>query len=103
MTDSLKEVIRVLWLTTPTEEAGQLGEGASGRSTGGAPPGSIAAKVFQAKELLQETGKVALVCLSLLSLPLLTNTQPAMSLDTVKLYHTLWLLSTYSLLSAYTK
>ena len=49
----------MLWLTTPTEEVGQLGEGASGRSTGGAPPGSIAAKVFQAKELLQETGKAS--------------------------------------------
>ncbi|XP_003382439.1 PREDICTED: vinculin-like [Amphimedon queenslandica] len=56
ITDSIREIIRVLQLTSPTEELGPLA-GAGDEGAWGAPPGSIAAKVIQAKELLEETGK----------------------------------------------
>lgn len=55
ITAAIQEIIRVLQLTSPTEELGPLaGEGDEG--TWGAPPGSLAAKVITAKELLNETG-----------------------------------------------
>lgn len=55
ITDAIREIIRVLQLTSPTEELGPLGA-AGDEGTWGAPPGSIAAKVIHAKELLEETG-----------------------------------------------
>ena len=56
ITDSIREIIRVLQLTSPTEELGPLAA-AGDEGAWGAPPGSIAAKVIQAKELLEETGR----------------------------------------------
>ena len=56
MTDSINEIIRVLQLTSPTEEPGALAA-AGDEGTWGAPPGSIAAKIIQAKDLLDETGR----------------------------------------------
>ena len=59
MTESLQEVIRVLQLTSPTEEQGafaaEQGAGQTGLP-GGMLPGSLAAKIFQAKELVSQTG-----------------------------------------------
>ena len=56
MTESLKEIIRVLQLTSPTEEEGELVGKQSGLP-GGILPGTLAAKVFEAKALLAKTGK----------------------------------------------
>ena len=61
MTDSMKEIIRVLQLTSPTQEEGALActtgsvQGAS--LPGGILPGTMAAKVFLAKQLLAKSGK----------------------------------------------
>jgi vinculin len=60
ISNSIKEIIRVLQLTSPTEEPGALAEEGD-EGTWGAPPGSIAAKVIQAKELLQDTGMGCLI------------------------------------------
>lgn len=57
LTESIIEIIRVLQLTSPTEEPGALVSTGGGLHTGGFPPGSIGAKIHQAKELLQESGK----------------------------------------------
>ena len=60
MTDSIKEIIRVLQLTSPTEEQGALASSTGGQQTGlpgGILPGTLAAKVFEAKTLLAKTGK----------------------------------------------
>ena len=56
MTDSLKEIIRVLQLTSPTEEEGELG-GQQPGLPGGILPGTLAAKVHEAKTLLSKTGE----------------------------------------------
>lgn len=59
MTESLKEIIRVLQLTSPTEEQGALASSTGGLQTGlpgGILPGTLAAKVFEAKSLLGKTG-----------------------------------------------
>ena len=55
MTMSLKEIIRVLQLTTPSEEQGALASStgaASASLPGGILPGTFAAKVFEAQTLL---------------------------------------------------
>ena len=60
MTESIKEMIRVLQLTSPTEEEGALANstgGGMGGLPGGLLPGTLAAKVFQAKELLTQAGE----------------------------------------------
>ena len=85
---SLVEVVRVLQLTSPSEEMGALGKlpadllcvvgilsvvqgdasltmcvaeavssGSAGASFGGALPGTLAARFFQAKQLLAESGE----------------------------------------------
>ena len=58
MTRSIKEIIRVVQLTSPSEEKGAMASTAGGDQTsfGKFLPGSIAAKVHYAKELLQESG-----------------------------------------------
>ena len=60
MTESIKEVIRVLQLTSPTEEEGALAS-STGAGMGGLPGGLLAgtftAKVFQAKVLLSQAGE----------------------------------------------
>ena len=60
MTESIKEIIRVLQLTSPTEEEGAFAT-STGAGQGGLPggllPGTLAAKVFQAKELLSKSGR----------------------------------------------
>ena len=60
MTESLKEIIRVLQLTSPTEEQGALASDTGGLRSGlpgGILPGTLAAKVFEAKTLLAKTGE----------------------------------------------
>ena len=60
MTESIDEIIRVLQLTSPTEEQGALATATGGDHSGlpgGILPGTLAAKVFQAKELLAQTGQ----------------------------------------------
>ena len=56
MTDSLKEIIRVLQLTSPTEEEAALANAAGSNLPGGILPGTLAAKVFEAKTLVMKTG-----------------------------------------------
>ena len=56
MTDSLKEIIRVLQLTSPTEEEAALASAAGSTLPGGILPGTLAAKVFEAKSLVMKTG-----------------------------------------------
>ena len=57
MTESIKEIIRVLQLTSPTEEEGASANSAGGQQLpGGILPGTLAAKVFEAKSLLLKTG-----------------------------------------------
>ena len=59
MTNSLKEIIRVLQLTTPSEEAGLLASStgtASASLPGGILPGTLAAKVYEAQMLLAQAG-----------------------------------------------
>ena len=56
MTESLKEIIRVLQLTSPTEEEGALPGGQQSGFPGGILPGTLAAKVFEAQTLLARTG-----------------------------------------------
>ena len=57
--ESIREIIRVLQLTSPTEEQGafaaEQGVDQAGLP-GGMLPGSLAAKVYQAKELVTRTG-----------------------------------------------
>jgi vinculin len=59
ITESIQEIIRVLQLTSPTEEQGafavEQGVDQAGLP-GGLLPGSLAAKVYQAKELVSRTG-----------------------------------------------
>jgi vinculin len=56
---SMEEIIRVLQLTSPSEEMGALAEatssGSAGESFGGALPGTMAAKFYQARQLLAES------------------------------------------------
>ncbi len=59
MTESLLELIRVLQLTSPTEESGAFASTTGAESTGvagGFLPGTFAAKVFKAKDLVSQTG-----------------------------------------------
>ena len=60
ITESILEIIRVLQLTSPTEEQGafaaEQGVDQAGLP-GGLLPGSLAAKVYQAKELVSRTGE----------------------------------------------
>ncbi len=64
MTESIREMIRVLQLTSPTEEEGALAN-ATGGGMGGLPggilPGTFVAKIFQAKELLSQAGKGVMI------------------------------------------
>ena len=61
MSESLQEIIRVLQLTSPTEEQGAFAA-AQGADQVGLPggllPGSLAARIFQAKELVSQTGQL---------------------------------------------
>lgn len=56
MTDSIKEIVRVLQLTSPSEEQGELASSQQSGLPGGILPGTLAAKVFEAKTLLVKTG-----------------------------------------------
>ena len=59
MNESILEIIRVLQLTSPTEEAGAFASatGADGVGPGGLLPGTLAAKIFTAKDLIAQTGE----------------------------------------------
>lgn len=59
ITESIQEIIRVLQLTSPTEEGAFAAEQGSDMAglPGGMLPGSLAAKIYQAKELVSQTGK----------------------------------------------
>ena len=60
MNESIREIIRVLQLTSPTEEAGAFASstGADGAGLpGGLLPGTLAAKIFTAKDLISQTGQ----------------------------------------------
>ena len=60
MNESICEIIRVLQLTSPTEEAGAFASstGADGAGLpGGLLPGTLAAKIYTAKDLIAQTGK----------------------------------------------
>ena len=62
MSESLKEIIRVLQLTSPTEEEGAFASSTGGDRSGlpgGILPGSFAAKVYKAKDLLSQSGQWA--------------------------------------------
>ena len=64
MTNSMKEIIRVLQLTTPSEEEGALASStgaASASLPGGILPGTFAAKVYEAETLLAQAGMMC-VC-----------------------------------------
>ena len=64
MTESLKEIIRVLQLTSPTEEEGAFASSTGGDRSGlpgGILPGSFAAKVYEAKALLSQSGQWAFI------------------------------------------
>ncbi len=67
MTNSMKEIIRVLQLTTPSEEEGALSSStgaASASLPGGILPGTFAAKVYEAETLLAQAGMVCVcVCM----------------------------------------
>lgn len=59
MTESIQELIRVLQLTSPTEESGAFASSTGAESTGvagGFLPGTFAAKVYKAKDLVSQTG-----------------------------------------------
>ena len=58
MSESIQEIIRVLQLTSPTEEGAFAAEQGMDQAglPGGMLPGSLAAKVYQAKELISQTG-----------------------------------------------
>ena len=60
ITESIQEIIRVLQLTSPSEEQGafaaEQGVDQAGLP-GGMLPGSLAAKIYQAKELVTQTGE----------------------------------------------
>ena len=61
MNESILEIIRVLQLTSPTEEAGAFASstGADGAGLpGGLLPGTLAAKIYTAKDLIGQTGKL---------------------------------------------
>ena len=58
--ESIHEIIRVLQLTSPTEEAGAFASstGADGAGLpGGLLPGTLAAKIYTAKDLIAQTGE----------------------------------------------
>ena len=59
ISESIREIIRVLQLTSPTEEQGafaaEQGVDQAGLP-GGLLPGSLAARIYQAKELISQTG-----------------------------------------------
>ena len=60
LTESIQEIIRVLQLTSPTEEQGAFATSTGGDQMGlpgGLLPGSLAAKVHIAKELLSQSGE----------------------------------------------
>lgn len=59
ITESIQEIIRVLQLTSPTEEGAFAAEQGSDMTglPGGMLPGSLAAKIYQAKELVSQTGE----------------------------------------------
>ena len=60
LSESIQEIIRVLQLTSPTEEQGAFATSTGGDQTGlpgGLLPGTLAAKVFKAKELLSQSGE----------------------------------------------
>ena len=64
MTESIHEIIRVLQLTSPTEEAGAFASstGADGSGLpGGLLPGTLAAKVYTAKALLSQAGELQMI------------------------------------------
>ena len=57
--ESIREIIRVLQLTSPTEEAGAFASSTGADVTGlpgGLLPGTLAAKIFIAKDLIGQTG-----------------------------------------------
>lgn len=59
ITESIQEIIRVLQLTSPSEEQGAFAAEQGVDQVGlpgGMLPGSLAAKVFTAKELVSKTG-----------------------------------------------
>lgn len=61
MNESILEIIRVLQLTSPTEEAGAFASstGADGAGLpGGLLPGTLAAKIYTAKDLIGQTGEL---------------------------------------------
>ena len=61
MNESIREIIRVLQLTSPTEEAGAFASstGADGAGLpGGLLPGTLAAKIYTAKDLIAQTGEL---------------------------------------------
>ena len=65
MNESIREIIRVLQLTSPTEEAGAFATstGADGSGLpGGLLPGTLAAKIFTAKDLISQTGERTIYC-----------------------------------------
>ena len=58
--ESIREIIRVLQLTSPTEEAGAFASSTGADATGlpgGLLPGTLAAKIFIAKDLIGQRGK----------------------------------------------
>jgi len=60
LSESIQEIIRVLQLTSPTEEQGAFATSTGGDQMGlpgGLLPGTLAAKVFKAKELLSQSGE----------------------------------------------
>ena len=64
ISESIQEIIRVLQLTTPTEEGAFAAEQGMDQAglPGGMLPGSLAAKVYQAKELVTQTGIYMYMC-----------------------------------------
>ena len=60
MNESIQEIIRVLQLTSPTEEAGAFAS-STGADAAGLPggllPGTLAAKIYTAKDLIAQTGE----------------------------------------------
>ena len=61
MNESISEIIRVLQLTSPTEEAGAFAS-STGADAAGLPggllPGTLAAKIYTAKDLIAQTGEL---------------------------------------------
>lgn len=59
ISESIQEIIRVLQLTSPSEEQGAFAAEQGSEQIGlpgGMLPGSLAAKIYQAKELVSQTG-----------------------------------------------